>query len=240
MTERDICEPLVNWKPPRWPDAPVLEGAFARLERLEAGQHAAALFKANAQDDAIWRFLAYGPFESPESYETWVRSTVGLTDTCFYAIRSKETGVLGGVASFLRINPEHGVIEVGHICLSSTLQKSRAATEAIFLTMKWAFDAGYRRFEWKCDAANMPSRRAAQRFGFSYEGTFRQSSVVKGRNRDTAWFAIIDKEWPSLERTFNSWFQIENFDDAGRQYNRLSDLTAGVRVADDPGLETSG
>ena len=141
------------------------------------------------------------------------------------------------VASYLRIDPNAGSIEVGHINMAPALQRTRAATEAMYLMMKWAFEAGYRRYEWKCDALNAGSRRAAQRLGLSYEGVFRQATMYKGRNRDTAWFAAIDKEWPALEAAFQAWLHPKNFDETGRQIERLADLTALVRVASDPTLE---
>ena len=138
------------------------------------------------------------------------------------------------MASYLRIAPEAGSIEVGNICFGPALQRTKAATEAMYLMMKWAFDAGYRRYEWKCNALNMPSRRAAQRLGFSYEGIFRQALVVKGRNRDTAWFAIIDKEWPALREAYAAWLAPANFTVAGKQRESLADLTRLVRAASDP------
>ena len=141
-----------------------------------------------------------------------------------------------GVAAYLRITPEHGSIEVGHICLSPALQRSRAATEAMWLMMEWAFSNGYRRYEWKCNALNIPSRRAAQRLGFSFEGIFRQHMIIKGRNRDSAWFAVTDQDWPALREAYAAWLNPANFDAEGRQRERLSDLTNLVRVSDDPGL----
>ena len=161
------------------------------------------------------------------------------TDPQFYAVFNKDSDAYEGVASFLRIDPSAGSIEVGHINFSPALQKTRAATEALYLMMAWAFDAGYRRFEWKCDALNLGSRRAAQRLGLSYEGVFRQATVVKGRNRDTAWFAAIDAEWPALKEAFSAWLSDRNFALDGAQIERLSDLTQLVRVADDPALSTS-
>ena len=164
------------------------------------------------------------------------KEAVAGRDPVFWAIREAGAAHPVGVASYLRITPEHGVIEVGHICLSPALQRSRAATEAMFLMMDWAFSHGYRRYEWKCNALNMASRGAAQRLGFSYEGIFRQATVVKGRNRDTAWFAVIDAEWPALREAYAAWLSPRNFDAAGRQKERLSDLTRLVRAADDPAL----
>ena len=159
-----------------------------------------------------------------------------MDDTVFYAIKNLKTGAYEGVASFLRINPAAGSIEVGHINMSPALQQTPAATEAMYLMMQWAFDAGYRRYEWKCHSLNVPSRRAAQRLGFSYEGIFRQAGIVKGRNRDTAWFAAIDSEWPALKEAFRAWLDASNFDASGGQNERLSDLTRLVRPGSDPSL----
>lgn len=230
-------EPVVDWVVPPRPGREVLEGQWCRLEPLEAERHAADLYRANAADDGIWDYMAYGPFHSAATYHRWVRESEETTDPCFYAIRNLETGHLGGVASFLRIAPEVGTIEVGHICFSPELQRTRAATEAMALMMRWAFEAGYRRYEWKCDALNLGSRRAAQRLGLSYEGTFRQATMYKGRNRDTAWFAATDKDWPALAEAWRVWLSPGNFGPDGRQVERLSDLTGLVRVSSDPALE---
>ena len=194
------------------------------------------LFRSFEGHDPVWDYLAYGPFHSAAAYHRWAREMAAKDDPLFYAIKDLDSGQFGGVASYLRITPDMGVIELGHINLSPVLQKTRAATEAFFLMMKWAFDHGYRRFEWKCDAANTGSRRAAQRLGLSFEGVFRQHLIVKGRNRDTAWFAATDKEWPALEEAFRFWLSPGNFDGGGRQRERLADLTALVRVASDPAL----
>jgi RimJ/RimL family protein N-acetyltransferase len=213
-----------------------MEGRYVELAPLRAEDHAAELFKANIASDTIWEYLPYGPFASASSYHRWVREVSAGNDPFFYAIRNRDAGQWQGVASYLRIAPEAGSIEVGHINFSPALQHSRAATEAMFLMMKWAFEAGYRRYEWKCDALNLPSRRAAQRLGLSFEGIFRQAAVVKGRNRDTAWFAAIDTEWPALKEAFAAWLSPSNFDAAGRQKERLVDLTRLVRAASDPAL----
>lgn len=234
--DRDIGAPVAGWQPPPAPRGETLDGRYARLERLSADRHAADLFKANSASDAIWDFLPYGPFASSAAYHRWMRETTAGDDPLFYAIQNRDSGQWQGVASYLRITPQAGSIEVGHINLSPALQRTRAATEAMYLMMQWAFEAGYRRYEWKCDARNLASRRAAQRLGFSYEGTFRQATVVKGRNRDTAWFAVIDAEWPGLKEAFRAWLSPTNFDADGRQIERLGDLTRLVRVADDPAL----
>lgn len=229
-----------GWAGAKRSPAPVMEGRYARLERLQADVHAADLYRANSVDDAIWDHLPYGPFASSARYRRWVQQTEAAEGTVFYAIKDKVSGKYGGVASYLRINPEAGSIEVGHISFAPELQRTRAATDAMYLMMKWAFEAGYRRYEWKCNALNLGSRRAAERLGLSYEGVFRQHLVVKGRNRDTAWFAAIDSEWPALKEAFETWLRSENFDQAGQQHQRLADLTSPVRVSRDPALGGTG
>lgn len=227
--------PLAGWRPPELPGPEVIEGRFARLERLHP-RHAAALHAANRADDAIWDYLPYGPFADAGAYGDWLAGMAGRADPFFYAILDKDSGAWGGVASWLRITPEAGSIEVGHLNFAPRLQGRRAATEAMALMMGWAFGAGYRRYEWKCNARNLASRRAAERLGLSYEGIFRQAAVVKGRNRDTAWFAGIDSEWPRLSAAFETWLAPENFDAEGRQRRRLSDLTRPILVMRDPAL----
>ena len=176
-------------------------------------------------DGSNWTYLPYGPFETLESYVQWMDETCRGSDPLFFAIIDKATGKAVGVASYLRISPASGSIEVGHINYSPLLQKTRAATEAMYLMMKYAFELGYRRYEWKCDALNAKSRSAAQRLGFSFEGVFRQATLYKGRNRDTSWYAAIDQEWPALEEAFLRWLDPANFDEHGQQRVRLSELT---------------
>ncbi|PTX57050.1 RimJ/RimL family protein N-acetyltransferase [Litoreibacter ponti] len=228
--------PLADWTPPERPEFRTRAGRYAVLERIDPDAHAGDLHRANSADDAIWDFLPYGPFASSARYHRWAREMAALEDPRLYAVKSCESGHYCGVASYLRIAPEAGSIEVGHINFAPELQRTPAATEAIYLMMSWAFEAGYRRFEWKCDAANLGSRRAAQRFGFSFEGIFRQAAVVKGRNRDTAWFACIDAEWPALKEAFEAWLAPANFDANGQQRESLGALTRLVRVASDPAL----
>lgn len=227
-----------GWVPPARPDQAPKDGRYVRLERLDADAHAADLYRGFSVDDAVWDYLGYGPFSSASRYHRWAKDmTAADSATCdpvFWALKDQETGRYGGVASYLRIAPDAGSIEVGHICLAPEMQRTRAATETMYLMMKWAFDAGYRRYEWKCDALNMPSRSAAQRLGFSYEGVFRQHMLYKGRNRDTAWFAIIDSEWPGLREAFEAWLSPANFDANGRQREKLADLTGLVRSGADP------
>ncbi|MBD3665810.1 GNAT family N-acetyltransferase [Sulfitobacter aestuariivivens] len=225
-----------DWVPPMAPDGAVLTGRYAMLAPLSAESHAALLYRAYEGQDHVWDYLPYGPFHSAALYHRWVRDHGGQHDPFFYAIRNLETGDWEGVASYLRIQPAAGSIEVGHINYSPALQQTRAGTETMYLMMKWAFEQGYRRYEWKCNALNAGSRRAAQRLGFSFEGVFRQAAVIKGRNRDTAWFAIIDAEWPALKEAFEAWLSPANFDAQGQQRERLGDLTGLVRSAGDPSL----
>ena len=228
---------LADWTPPPHPPAGLtLQGKHIRLDPLEADDHAADLFAAFSGHDALWDYMPYGPFSSASAYHRWVKDHQGRNDPVFFALTDTATGHALGVTSYLRITPDSGSIEVGHICLSPALQRTPAATEAMFLMMDWAFRAGFRRYEWKCNALNLPSRRAAQRLGFSYEGIFRNHTVSKGRNRDTAWFSVIDSEWPALREAFAAWLAPANFDATGQQRERLSDLSQLVRAASDPGL----
>jgi RimJ/RimL family protein N-acetyltransferase len=229
--------PLPGWTPPPRPGPEAMDGRFVRLERLTA-THAAALHAAFGPDPALWDYMAAGPFPEAEAYAAWVRSVETAADPVFYTLLPRGSAP-AGVASLMRIEPAMGCIEVGNITFGPSLQRTPAATEGLFLLMRWAFDAGYRRFEWKCNALNAPSRRAAQRLGFSYEGTFRQHMVVKGRNRDTAWFAIIDRDWPALRAAFETWLAPENFDAAGRQRVALGTLTAPCVTARDPSLSAA-
>jgi RimJ/RimL family protein N-acetyltransferase len=210
-----------------------LQGRYLRLEPLTPA-HAPALFAANRVDDRIWHYLPYGPFASEAAYHRWLEDVAGKPDPLFFALTDLDRGTAGGVASLMRITPDAGSIEIGHICLSPALQRTRAASEMVFLFADWVFREGYRRFEWKCDALNRPSRRAAERFGFSFEGVFRQHMVVKGRNRDTAWFAMTDGNWTCLRPAWEAWLDAGNFDVAGRQRRTLGSLTGPCRVATDP------
>lgn len=205
-------------------------GRFCRVEPLDPNRHAADLFDANALDaeGRIWTYLPYGPFETLRDYLYWIDDYCRGSDPLFHAIVDNPTGKAVGVASYLRINPASGSIEVGHINYSPLLQRTPAATEAMYLMMKGAFELGYRRYEWKCDALNAKSRAAAQRLGLSFEGVFRQATVYKGRNRDTAWYAAIDREWPALEDAILRWLDPTNFDERGKQRVRLTDLTAPI------------
>lgn len=207
--------------PPRTPMA----GRFCRLEPLSAA-HADALFDANARasDARNWTYLPSGPFASREAYRAWVEKSARQDDPVFFAILDPRGRPIG-VASFLRIDRANGVIEIGHLNFSPLMQRTASATEAIFLLLRRAFDElGYRRCEWKCDSLNEPSRAAALRFGFTFEGIFRQAIVYKGRNRDTAWYSIVDGEWPTLRAAYERWLARDNFDAEGQQRETLHSL----------------
>lgn len=196
------------------------------MVRLDAEAHASALWAANALDASgkMWTYLPYGPFDSLAAYRAWLVEMGARHDPFFYTILDASTNQPVGLASYLRIDPTSGAIEVGHLHFSPLLQRTPAATEAMFLMMQHAFALGYRRYEWKCDSLNAPSRAAALRLGFTFEGIFRQALIVKGRNRDTAWFSITDQEWPTLKEAFLSWLAPTNFDERGGQRERLSAL----------------
>jgi RimJ/RimL family protein N-acetyltransferase len=218
-----IGEPVAAWTSRPRPDGRPLRGNHVVLERLDARRHGAALYTVVAQDDpSAWTYMAYGPFEGEAAFERWLESASVQTDPFFYAILDARRGTAVGFASYLRIEPGVGVIEVGNVYFSRALRRSPAATEAMFLMMRHAFDdLGYRRYEWKCDALNAPSRNAAERFGFVYEGTFRQATIYKNRNRDTAWFSILDGDWPGVRDALERWLAPGNFDASGRQRQSL-------------------
>jgi len=212
-----------------------MHGQYCRLEALDAALHAESLFAANTLDEngASWTYLPYGPFASFGDYRAWVEQMTAATDPMMFAVVDPITDDAIGVAGYLRITPASGSIEVGHLNFSPRLQRTRAATEAMYLMMAHAFELGYRRYEWKCNALNLPSSAAALRLGLSFEGIFRQATVVKGRNRDTAWYAAIDSEWPALRAAFRQWLDPANFDEKGRQIVSLSALTSPILKARD-------
>ena len=204
----------------------MLAGRYARLEPLDAARHGDGLFAASMAPGAEerFRYLFESPQERPE-FDAWLLRAVASEDPLHFGVIDAATGRCEGRQALMRIVPEHGVIEIGSILWGPAIARTRVATEAFFLAARYVFDTpGYRRFEWKCNALNEPSRRAAARFGFTYEGTFRQHMLVKGRNRDTAWFSIIDREWPALEAAFERWLEASNFDASGRQRRRLAEL----------------
>jgi RimJ/RimL family protein N-acetyltransferase len=223
-----IGDPLPGWTArPRPPAAPMV-GRTCTVRPLDPAEDARTLFEANRLDTtgANWTYLGYGPFERFEDYAAWVEASAKSQDPMFHTILDA-SGRAVGIATYLRLDPPAGVIEVGHINMSPALQRSTASTEAMYLMMRRVFDElGYRRYEWKCDALNAPSRRTAERLGFVFEGIFRQATIYKGRNRDTAWFAIIDKDWPKVRAGFERWLDPSNFDASGRQKLSLAQCRA--------------
>jgi RimJ/RimL family protein N-acetyltransferase len=220
---------LPGWVAPPFPPQQVLGGRYCRVEPLDSARHARDTFEAQAEDRTgqRWTYAFHGPYADFESYRRWTQEAQASRDPQFYAIVDAADGRACGSCAYMRIEPKHGVIEIGNIYFAPRLAHTRAATEAMYLLMANAFALGYRRYEWKCDSCNLPSRAAATRFGFSYEGMFRQAIVNKGRNRDTTWFAIIDADWNGgLRQAYQRWLDPGNFDAAGRQKLRLSALTA--------------
>jgi RimJ/RimL family protein N-acetyltransferase len=218
--------PVVDPLPPGLrPDLRPLHGRWMRLDALDEEHHGHALYRSfhgKPGEDDIWTWLAYGPFDDEDAFLSYVREKQVSRDPWFYAFFKRETGEALGVGSFMRADAANGVIEIGHIWMSPPLQDTREATEAIYLMIRHAFaDLGVRRLEWKCDALNAPSRRAAERLGFTFEGIFRQHYIVKGRNRDTAWYAMLDKDWSRIHQAFEAWLAEGNFDAAGRQKAKL-------------------
>lgn len=222
---------VADWTARPRPPRVAMGGRTCRLEPFEP-RHAPGLFAAYREDreGRNWTYLGYGPRETEAEFQAFAEATYSGEDPLFHVVVDAASGRELGVASYLRIDPANGVIEVGHINFSPLMQGSVQSTEAMYLMMRRAFDElGYRRYEWKCDALNGPSRRAAGRLGFSYEGTFRQAMVYKGRNRDTAWFSILDSEWPRLRAAFEAWLSPENFDLNGRQIRRLEEIRSQGR-----------
>jgi RimJ/RimL family protein N-acetyltransferase len=220
---------VADWSPRARPPRSPIEGHYCRLEPLDGARHGADLHQANQEDreGRIWTYMPYGPFQTLEAYRDWIEADCRGDDPLFHAIVDLRSGTALGVASYLRINPRVGVIEVGHINYSPRLQRTPAASEAMFLMMGRVFDQlGYRRYEWKCDALNAGSRRAAERLGFRFEGVFRQATMYKGRNRDTAWYAITDQDWPAIKSAFQTWLDPANFDETGQQRRSLKEIRA--------------
>ena len=227
---RNLSGDIVDTSPAPEPERVVHTGRFVTLEPLDADRHGDELWEVAgdpAADDS-WTYLGYGPWNSKEEYISWIRTQQESIDPLFFAFRDNATGRAVGTGTLMRITPEARCIEVGHLWFSLKLQRTPAATEAIYLLIKHSFDLGYRRMEWKCNALNEPSRRAARRFGFTYEGTFYQHMFAKGRNRDTAWYSILDCEWPAIDAAFRVWLAPENFDENGVQRRALIDLTASL------------
>lgn len=217
----------LGWKPVPLPGPVTLSGRTVTLEPLNAARHAAALWEALLGHDELWTWLPYGPFASESDLRLHIEEKQAAAGFVFLAIVPAASGLAEGWASYMRMEPAHGVIEVGYVLFAPSLQRTAAATEAMLLMASHIFDQlGYRRYEWKCNAENLPSRRAAERLGFTFEGIFRQHMILKGRNRDTAWFSMLNSEWPARKRAFAAWLAPENFDDEGRQRRSLEQFFA--------------
>ena len=223
-----MAENMQHWTSRPRPEAVPLEGRFVRLEKLEA-KHADQLYDASVPMDADAKFtwLAENPPEDQASFRAWVEKVSASADPIYFAIIDKATGKVAGRQTLMRIDAANGVVEIGNIYWGPLMARKAAATEALFLFAHYAFDTlGYRRFEWKCNNDNLPSKQAALRFGFQYEGLFRQHFVIKGLNRDTAWFAMIDKDWVALKPAYEAWLSPDNFVASGVQKRRLEDIRA--------------
>ncbi len=222
--EQQVGEP-VDARPAERPRRVALPGRYVEVVPVDAARHAADLYAAatGPGTETIWTYLSVGPWSDRASLDAWLAQAERSEDPFTYALVDKASGKALGIATYMRIEPAHRVIEVGGIWYTPALQRTRAATEAMYLMAKNAFEVlRYRRYEWKCNAFNEPSRRAAQRLGFTYEGLFRQHMIARGRNRDTAWFSMLDGEWPARRQAFERWLAPENFDAAGRQRTRLA------------------
>lgn len=214
-----------------WPARSTLSGQGVKLEPIDPQCHGSDLFALSHDGDKahdLWTYMPYGPFNDAAAFESWLRGCAAAADPIFFAVRDQQSGRAAGMASYLNVHPENGVIEIGHIWFAPVLQGTRQSTEALFLMIGHALDdLRYRRVEWKCNALNEDSRRAALRLGFTFEGIFHQHMIVKGRNRDTAWFSILDREWPDIRANFEAWLSPDNFDPQGRQRQSLADLNRG-------------
>ena len=215
--------PIVNPLPAgTLPDLRPIQGRWMRLDPVVSDRHGQSLFETCKGVDDLWTYMAYGPFTTSEIFTEWLKQKQTSRDPWFYAFVNRESGAALGMGSFMRADPANGAIEIGNIWLAPPLQRTREGTEAIYLMMRHCFDdLGVRRLEWKCDALNAPSRRSALRYGFTFEGIFRQHFIIKGRNRDTAWFSMIDKEWPAIQAGFEAWLAPENFDQNGQEKAKL-------------------
>ncbi|MFJ6793647.1 GNAT family N-acetyltransferase [Streptomyces sp. NPDC091268] len=229
-----VGEPLPDWSPRPLPGAVTLRGDRCRLEPLNADRHAADLYAAysSGPDHRDWTYMAAGPFEDEAAYRRHAEAAAAGSDPRHYAVIDLGRERAVGTLSLMRQTPVHGVVEVGNVMFSPLMKRSPISTEAQYLAMRYAFDdLGYRRYEWKCDSLNAPSRRTAERLGFTFEGVFRQAVVYKGRNRDTAWYSVLDTQWPAVERALRSWLAPENFDADGVQRRTLADVRAAAPAA---------
>ncbi len=225
-----MSENLRDWQARPRPERKILQGRYVRLEPLDAAKHGDGLYEASSVADAGSRFawLPDYPPESRTAFQPWLEKAEASTDPMFFVLIDEPSGRIAGRQALMRIEPAPGVIEIGNIYWGPLVSRKPAATEAFFLFARYIFeDLGYRRYEWKCNNNNAPSKHAAERFGFQFEGIFRQHMVVKGENRDTAWYSIIDKEWPDLNRAYSAWLDPSNFDKDGKQIRRLEEFRAG-------------
>ena len=229
-TTADTGRHLPGWKPAPLPQPVPLQGDSIRLLPVDPARDASDLYEAEHAADADptqWDYLAVGPFDNPQDFSAWLKNCAASRDPLFFTVVDQHSGKPTGVLSYLAITPEHGSIEIGHIWFSARMQRTRQATEAIYLLARHAFDdLGYRRLEWKCNSLNLRSQKAALRFGFTPEGLFRQHRVFKGKNRDTAWFSMLDSEWPAQRAVFEAWLHADNFDSAGKQKKSLQQIRA--------------
>ena len=233
MSDEPHVGAALEWRGATRPGRRALEGRHVRARPLNAAGDAQSLFEQSHPplgDPNLWTYLPTGPYGDADEMRRALEQAELSEDPLFFTLVPLADERPGGIASYLRITPEHGVIEIGHIWFGASLRRSTAASEVIYLLAAHAFDElGYRRLEWKCNALNQTSRRAAERFGFRFEGVFRHHMVVKGRNRDTAWYAITDEEWPAVRHGFRAWLRPENFDAEGRQRRALGELIVRAR-----------
>jgi RimJ/RimL family protein N-acetyltransferase len=217
---------LNHWQSAKLPDTRTLQGRFIRLEKLNAARHGDGLWEAlegPAADPRLWDYLFVGPFPERNAFDDYLAGLEDSVDPWFYTVVDQQTGNIDGFLALMSVVPSAGRIEIGHVTFGASMQRTPKATEAVYLLARESFALGNRRLEWKCNADNARSKRAAERFGFTFEGTFRQHAVSKGQNRNTAWYSIIDSEWPNVERAFDAWLCVENFD-SGQQVRKLEDL----------------
>jgi len=217
--------PIADWRTREHPRGARIEGRLCRLEPVDVEIHASDLYRSFGEDreQRNWTYLPYGPFDGEDAFRDWLSATCLGDDPCFFSVIDAADGRAVGLASYLRIEPAVGVLEVGHIHFSPRMQGKPISTEAMYLMMRQVFETwGYRRYEWKCDSLNEPSCAAAQRLGFAFEGIFRQATIYKQRNRDTAWYSILDREWPAAKAAFEAWLNDANFNADGGQKTSLS------------------
>jgi RimJ/RimL family protein N-acetyltransferase len=225
MTPHQPVGPEVDTTASPRPGPAVLEGRHALIEKLDPAAHGDALWQAVRDDDSLWTYMGYGPFADRNAFDAWMEARAAATDPYAYAVIDRARGEATGTVTLMEIRPAARVIEMGNIVYSPLLQRTIAATEVQYLLAAYVFERlGYRRYEWKCNALNAPSRHAALRLGFTFEGVFRQHMIVKGRNRDTAWYSMLDTEWPKRKETFERWLDPSNFDAEGKQRVSLSAL----------------